>query len=79
MRAVVAIAVISCLFVVAHSIDFDFSCATRLANLAICIARQAAGISRNDTDFCNDCGNSLISYKRDCVDGVGVDIIQTGK
>ena len=79
MKAIVAITVISCLFIAAHSIDFDFNCATRLANLADCIARQTAGVSRNDTEFCNDCGNSLISYTRDCVDGVGVDVIQAGK
>ena len=79
MRAVVAIAVISCLFVVAHSIDFDFGCATRFTNLAGCIARQAAGVSRNNTDFCNDCGNTLVSYDRDCLNGAGVDAIQASK
>ena len=79
MRAIVAIAVISILFVMVHSIDFSFNCAARSLEIAGCIARQAAGVSRNDTDFCNDCGNSLVSYDRDCLNGAGVVAVQASK
>ena len=82
MRAIVAIAVIFVLFVAVHSTDFIFNCAARSLAIEIagCIARQAAGVSRNDTDFCNDCGNSLVSYyDQDCLNGAGVVAVQASK
>ena len=76
-----AITVISGLFVVAHLIDFSFNCAARGLDLASCIARhvQVAETSRNDTDFCNDCRNSLVSYQQDCLNGAGVGATQASK
>lgn len=76
MKAIVAITVISCFFILAtHSIDL--SCVTRFTSLASCLARLTTA-SQNSTVFCNDCGNSLVSYYQDCTGGLGVDTVQRG-
>ena len=78
MRTILAIVVISCFFAVATS-QFSFDCATRLADLGNCITRLGTA-TQGQTDFCNECGNPLVSYYRDChaANGVGVDTVQAG-
>ena len=76
MKAILAITVIFCFFIVAHSQSLQ--CATRLANLGTCTARLATAI-QNSTDFCNECDNSLVSYFQDCTGGTGVEQVQAGK
>ena len=73
MRTILAIAVISCLFVVASS---QFGCVTRATDVASCVSQLG---SNTDVDaFCRNCGNTLVSYYRDCTGGVGVDQVQAG-
>ena len=76
MRAILAIAVISCFFIVAHSQSLQ--CATRLVDVGTCISRLATA-NQGSTNFCNECGNSLVSYYRDCTGGAGVEQVQAGK
>ena len=76
MKAILAIAVISCFFIVAHSQSLQ--CATRLANLGTCTTRLATA-TQNSADFCNECGSSLVSYFRDCTGGTRVEQVQAGK
>ena len=75
MRTILAIVVISCFFAVAASQSLD--CITRLADLGSCITRLGTA-TLGQTEFCNECGNSLISYYRDCAGGNGVDTVQAG-
>ena len=78
MKVILAIAVISCFFIVVHSQSLQ--CVTRLANLRTCSARLATVQAiQNSTDFCNECGNSFVSYFQDCTGGAGVEQIQAGK
>ena len=77
MRTILATAVIACFFAVPTLSQFNFGCVTRLADLASCTTRLATATS-NSTDFCNDCGNTLVSYYRDCTSGVGVDTVTAG-
>ena len=74
MKTILAIVVISCFFVVASSQSSD--CVNRLNDLASCLSM--VGQSTDTTAFCNDCGNKLVSYYRDCTGGVGVDAIKQG-
>ena len=74
MRTILAIVVISCFFVVASS---QFDCLNRASQLASCLSR--VGQSTDTESFCNDCGNSLIRYYNDCLNGAGVDGIKQGK
>ena len=74
MRTILAIVVISCFFVVASS---QFDCLNRASQLASCLNR--VGQSTDTESFCNDCGNSLIRYYNDCLNGVGVDGIKQSK
>ena len=77
MRAILTITVISCFFIGAHSL---LQCATRLVNLGTCTTRLATASQGSIiTDFCNECGNSLVSYFRDCTGGTGVEQVQAGK
>ena len=76
MRTILAIVVISCFFAVATS-QFLFDCTTRLADLGSCITRLGTA-TQGQTEFCNECGNPLVSYYQDCVDGNGVDAVQAG-
>ena len=75
MRAFLAIAVISCFFVVASSQSLN--CLSRASDLATCISRL--GTSTDTQAFCNECGNSLVSYYQDCANGVGVDQVKQSK
>ena len=78
MRTILAIAVVTCFLAVPTLSQFGqfTNCATRLASLGNCIARLATA-TRNSTDFCNDCGNTLVSYYRDC-GGASVNTVQAG-
>ncbi len=75
MKAIIAIAVISCLFVVASSQSLD--CIRIAGELATCISRL--GTTTDTASFCNDCGNSLVRYYRDCAGGAGVAQVQQGQ
>ena len=71
MRAILAIAVISCIFNMASS----KSCQDRATDLATCIARLATATDDDDA-FCRECGNSLVAYYQACANGVGVDEVK---
>jgi hypothetical protein len=75
MKILLAITIITCLFVVGQAQNVT-QCATRLAGLSSCISQVGAGGGGN---FCSDCSNQLISYYRDCTNGVGVDAVQQRK
>ena len=75
MKTILAITVISCFFIVVHSLSL--SCITRAAGIVSCSIRLAKA-TRNDTDFCNECGNSLVSFSRECVSGFTVEAVQAG-
>ena len=75
MRTILAIVVISYFFVVASSQSSD--CGSRANNVATCISRLSS--STDIQAFCNECGNKLVSYYRDCAGGVGVDAVKQGK
>ena len=77
MRTILAIAVITCFFAVPISSQFNLNCVNRLTDLGSCITRLGTA-TLDSTDFCNECGNSLVSYYRDCAGGVGVDSVQAG-
>ena len=75
MRAILAIAALSCFFVVASSQDLN--CFSRAAELSSCISMLGTA---TDTDaFCNQCGNSLVAYYQDCAGGAGVDQVKQSK
>ena len=63
MKAVLAVVVISCLFVMASSQD-AVQCARRAADLANCISAGTTGAT-----YCSDCGSQLRSYYNDCLTG----------
>ena len=80
MRIILAIVVISCFFAVATS-QLSPECSTRFTDLSSCftmLRTAQATPGQTPTEFCNECGNSLVSYDRDCAGGVGVDAVQTG-
>lgn len=73
MRTVLAIAVITCLFVV--GLAQNQQCNDRADELSSCISRLATA---GDSDtFCSDCGNSLVSFYQDC--GRNVDTVRRRK
>ena len=76
MKAVIAIAVVTCFLGVASAQD-PAQCASRQTQLRSCISMFSAG--SGTTAFCNDCANTLISYYNDCAKGVGVSAVQKGK
>ena len=62
MKTIIAIAlVISCVCAVASA----QSCTEQAASLVSCINMLSTG----GTSFCNDCGNPLFRYYRDCLGG----------
>ena len=63
MKTVLAIAVVSCLFVIASSQD-AVQCARRATELSICLAASVTGAT-----YCTDCGSKLRSYYNDCLTG----------
>ena len=77
MKGLIAIAaVISCLWVIASA----QSCEDQAKQLASCISQLAvAAISGNTASFCNNCGNPLYVYFRNCVDGGDVTPVTRGK
>ena len=77
MRTILAIAVITCFFAVPISSQPNLDCANRLVDQGSCITRLRT-VTTGNTDFCNECRNSLISYYRDCAAGFGVDVVQAG-
>ena len=86
MRTILAIVVISYFFAVAMSQSASCVARANAANLANCIASlalaRAGTLNQGDqTEFCNECGNSLFSYYQACVNGgagpVQEDIIES--
>ena len=76
MRIILAIVVISCFFAMATS---QSDCDTRRENLNSCLSRLAsAAVQGQTTDFCNECGNSLVAYEQNCEGGAGVAAVQRG-
>ena len=76
MKAVLAIVVVACFLAVASAQNLN--CAQRALDLANCI-RMAGTTVTDATTFCNNCGNSLISYFNDCTNGVGTAGVRTSK
>ena len=74
MKAVLAIAVISCLLVVAYA--QSLSCITRVGELASCLGRLPN--ARSDSTFCSDCANSLVSYYQECTNRNDIDSLLEG-
>ena len=74
MKALLVIAVMTCVFVIGQVQNSD--CVSRLSGLSSCTSQLAANGGGN---FCNDCANQLISYYRDCTNGVGVAAVQRHK
>ena len=75
MKTVLAIAVVTCLFVVGLAQVPSQECINRAQDLTSCISSLSSGGDR----FCGDCANRLISYYRECANGVGVDAVQRRK
>ena len=80
MRTILAIVVISCVFIVASS---QSDCLNRANDVNNCISRLSYGSRTNLEAYCNECGNSLIRYYRDCTSGAavdaGIDAVKQGK
>ena len=74
MKTVLAIVVVSCFLAVASA----QSCAERAIQLSFCISRVATAAT-DATSFCQECGNTLISYYQACTNGVGVSTVKAGK
>ena len=77
MKAVLAVVVTSCLFVMASSQDV-VQCANRAADLANCISAEITVAT-----YCNDCGSQLRSYYNDCLTGTArttaINILNSGE
>ena len=64
MKSVIAIALfISCLCVLASAQD-TVNCLQQASSLASCVTRLSES---GGDDFCNECGNPLFRYYRDCI------------
>ena len=74
MKALLAIAVMTCVFIVGQAQNSN--CVSRASELSSCISQLGASDVGN---FCNNCANQLISYYRDCANGAGVDAVQRSK
>jgi hypothetical protein len=73
MKAVLVVAVITCLFVV--GLTQNHNCISRATGLSSCLAQVGTG----GGNFCSECASKLISYYRDCANGTGVDAVQQRK
>jgi hypothetical protein len=73
MKTLLAITVITCLLVVGQAQNQN--CETRFIELSSCFSQVGTG----GGNFCDECANQLISYYRDCTNGVGVDGVQQCK
>lgn len=81
MKAVLVVAVITCVFVAGQAQNQN--CVTRLTGLNSCTSQLLPGATLTG-DFCSDCNDRLISYYRDCLNGTqaiqqAVDAVQTSK
>ena len=78
MKRVLAIAVITCLFVM--GLAQNEQCANPPSEVSNCISMVSSVSSDDDVErFCDACGNKLVNYYRECADGVGVDAVQNSK
>ena len=78
MKAIFVTAVITCLFIVGQTQSPSQSCINRLTDSEVASCNTQFGGTRSDT-FCRDCADRLTSYFRDCVNGTGVNEIQSCK
>ena len=74
MKALFVVAVISCIFLVASA----RTCVERTADNTNCVSLLTTALGTNSTSakFCDDCGNTLVSYYQDCFSGVGVNNVK---
>lgn len=77
MKTVLAIAVITCLFVM--GLAQNEQCASRASEVSNCISMSSVSSDDDVERFCDECGNKLVNYYRECADGVGVDAVQNSK
>ena len=75
MKTILAIAVVTCFFVVGLAQVPSQECINRAQDLANCISIVSTG----GDNFCSNCANRLISYYRECTNGIGVDVVQRCK
>ena len=73
MKTLLAIAVVTCLFVVGLAQVPNQRCLDRATDLASCQS------SPGGDNYCNDCANKLINYYRECTNGIGVEGVQQRK
>ena len=73
MKILLAIAVVTCLFVVGLAQVPSQQCLNRATDLATCLS------STGGDSYCGDCANRLINYYRECANGVGVEAVQRSK
>ena len=75
MKPILAVAVITCLFVMglAQTQTPQTDCSTRYSQITSCLSRSATG---DDGSFCNECRSTLIDYYQDCANGIGIEAIQ---
>ena len=73
MKILLAIAVVTSLFVVGLAQVPSQQCLNRARDLASCLS------SFDGDSYCNDCANKLINYYRECTNGVGVEAVQGRK
>lgn len=80
MKVILVFAIITCLFIVGSGQIPNQECInrSRATELASCISQAAAPGARRGS-FCGDCATQLISYYRECLNGTGVDAIQSCK
>jgi hypothetical protein len=74
MKAVLVVAVITCVFVV--GLAQNQKCMTCLAGLSSCTS-QISGT--REGNFCGDCANRLNGYYQECTNGVGVDAVRLSR
>ena len=77
MKTVLAIAVITCVFVMGQAKQNQ--CVSRLFELGPCISMLGSDDDVDVNTICRDCGTSLIRLFRDCESGVGIDAIRNSK
>ena len=75
MKTVLAIAVVTCFFVVGLAQVSAQDCVSRARDLASCLS----SVNSDGDNFCSSCANRVISYYRECANGIGVDTIQRRK
>ena len=80
MKIILTVAVVACFLAVATAQLPNLNCVTRVTEVASCVTRLGSAIAGGDNDaFCNECGNSLVSYYNDCTGGVGTSAVQQSK